>query len=192
MSHVTIMEAAMKAAQGAGTVQAAVRETFTSQGVVDGLKTVCSAVAEFKTEMDTKDVDKKVVNNIINDISRISREVTGLSIVLKSRKGGFVYSARSPKPRATKPKATLTPPASVGPVFGAAEKDLLEKRIRDLEDDLALSITSQLEAERRPVEQPYEVLQQMLDRFGEDKMGEMVIDIIRKDRKTSMEESLTS
>ena len=44
----------------------------------------------------------KRVNNVINDISRISRELIGVSIRCASRKGGHLYVASEPKPRATR------------------------------------------------------------------------------------------
>ena len=45
----------------------------------------------------------KQANNVVNDISRITREKIGLSIRLKSRKDGYIYTAEEPKPRAIKP-----------------------------------------------------------------------------------------
>jgi len=93
------------------SIQEGVRNTLEVAGTVSqGLDTVCAAVAEFKgyTEENMPEDameaqgHRKRVNNLINDVSRICREMTGKSIRCTSRKGGYVYEALEPAPRTSK------------------------------------------------------------------------------------------
>ena len=71
------------------------------------------------TEGGCRKTRTKRVNNVINDISRISRELIGVSIRCASRKGGHLYVASEPKPRATRT------------VAGVPVEDLFIESMRD-------------------------------------------------------------
>jgi len=93
------------------SIQESVRRTLEEAiTVASGLEIVCGAVAEFKdyTEEHMTPIEseqqgqRKRVNNLINDVSRICREMTGKSIRCTSRKGGYVYEALELAPRKSK------------------------------------------------------------------------------------------
>ena len=132
----------------ATSIQKSVRDTLESAlSVNTGLREVCGAVAEFKTyteeHMPTDAIDaqgqRKRVNNLINDVSRICREVTGKSIRCTSRKGGYVYEALEPAPRPKKytigvkfgepvPAEWSTP---VDLELGSYDQDYIKEQVRN-------------------------------------------------------------
>ena len=101
----SLVATAMDALITGNNLQSVVREMIMSD--TKSLDTVAEAVGVFRYEAEAfinEDPDsvlarRKRVNNIVNDVSRICREITGKSIVIKSRKDGFVYTVREPKPR---------------------------------------------------------------------------------------------
>ena len=95
-----------------GKVQGMVRDILAHRS--DSLDIIATEMGLFRdvaqTKLDDIKHDKeayskalKEVNNVINDVSRICREEVGKSIVLKSRKGGYVYHAVDPNPRVPAP-----------------------------------------------------------------------------------------
>jgi hypothetical protein len=111
-----------------------------------------------QTQIDEEDDPKtrtsmiRRANNIVGDVSRITREEIGLTIKLKSRKGGFVYTAREPTPRTPKtPKPKLVP------------HNVVERLVN------LINLY------------PQEILGSIMSIHGDEMAGEMVADLLRKD-----------
>ena len=84
---------------------------------------------------------RKVVNNVCNDISRISRDLTGYTIQCGSRKD-HIYEARVPNPRPT--SSTITTPPSPVPPPSKAAPVLNEEELRYLARHRPVSVMSAL------------------------------------------------
>ena len=105
-----LSKVAIDSIEGSVSVQASVRNILNSYTEEKALPILCHEMAAFKTEAEQiiilkasgdAGVLRKKVNNIINDISRITSEVTGKSIICTSRKGGYQFEAKERVKRAT-------------------------------------------------------------------------------------------
>ena len=120
----TIASAAMDAMRGGSNLQLTVRHFITDHSDVEGVlwtgDQIARQVTEFRKEAERflkscddsdQDTERKRMNNIINDVSRICRKELGQSIVCTSRKTG-TYGARAASPSrsatTSKPVRTLS------------------------------------------------------------------------------------
>lgn len=125
-----LLDGMHEAAKGGRTVQSRVRDLIASripsEPAEDIANCIASAIGVFKTSQEGDIVAsfskeergpaRKVTNNIINDVSRIVREVLGYSIVNKKRtKGVYDYEAvwHVPTPRGKAPSAAAAPAEAV-------------------------------------------------------------------------------
>lgn len=117
--------AAEVALKGNGSLQSVVRDILNENHNSDsGLRVICVGVADFRNEQEPcirgaidPAAERKKVNNIINDISRICREITGKSIVATKRKPSFVYEPKEPVSKAkASPVASAPAVSSPSPV----------------------------------------------------------------------------
>lgn len=144
MSDVTrIRDEALRAMKDKGTLQAIVRELLGSKKVypteAHTLNIICEGVAQFKEAsilsdeyFNNRKATEKIVNNIINDVSRICREITGYSIKLKSRKGGYKYEPVKYEPRTSTRTSTIKAEVSPYiPVGVAIDKEIATAFIKD-------------------------------------------------------------
>ena len=105
-----LSKVAIDSIEGSVSVQASVRHILNTCTEERALIVLCHEMAEFRTEAEQiiilntsgdAGVLRKKVNNIINDVSRITSEVTGKSIICTSRKGGYKFEAKDRVKRAT-------------------------------------------------------------------------------------------
>lgn len=107
MNATDLSKLAINSTLGGASMQEGVREALCQAG---GVEMVVEAVELFRNEMETSWINeggvddvgrrRKVVNNVINDISRITRNSVGKSIVCTKRKAPYEYAAVEPKPKA--------------------------------------------------------------------------------------------
>lgn len=187
----------MAAIEGSTTIQATVREIFRIYethehaldiiaGGVGQLKTTAEAhIGAYCSDASEARNKRKAVNNVINDISRICRNVTDKSIVLAKREGGsYEYRVAEPRPRkgavpeGEPIKGTLTSPV---PAFTATEGALLD-RIATLEDELKIAEAQVANWRSAPLHSPDSTLLRMIENFGEETFGELVVNAIRRNR----------
>jgi hypothetical protein len=130
-------------------------------------ETICEAMSEFKTwaedefvsVADDKQKARKQVNNVINDVSRTCRESgSGFSIHLKSRKGGYIYEAREPVPR-----ASSIPPAMGYPTAKSEDSDFCAEDITEeiLSDYIAAN--------------PVTVMAEIFKQYDRERLGEIMV-----------------
>lgn len=203
MSHKTyqdqITTEGMAAVEGSSTIQATVREIFrVYESPENALAVIAGGVGQLKTtaeahigtycdnESEARN-KRKAVNNVINDISRICRNITDKSIVLAKREGGsYEYRVAEPRPRkgavsvGPSVKGTLTSPV---PAFTPVEEGLLV-RIADLEEELKVAEAQVANWRSAPLHSPDSTLLRMVENFGEKPFGEMVVNAILKNRGT--------
>jgi hypothetical protein len=108
-------------------------EGRSNEAIAEVVAQVCTDFrAKIEPWLNTEGADRKArskrVNNVINDISRISRTLLDSSIVCVTRKGGHVYAPATPKPRAT------------GGSVSAPTEDPLIETLRNRVDELLLLI----------------------------------------------------
>jgi hypothetical protein len=161
----TLHDLAIEALTSGASVQAEVRDILAKTDETTALVIISTQLAQFRTDVehivnssdDPSSVRKKA-NNIVNDVSRICREVTGKSIVCTSRKGGnYVYEAKTPTPRATPSPARIVPP--VEPVYNK---------------QVSLSDFDAYEVVQHCVSLvPQSVLTEIIRKYGNDKFLEM-------------------
>ena len=140
---------AMLALESKGKLQETVREICDRHAPTDSGQIIANEVSKFRADaadwIDKGDVQarRKQVNNVINDISRICRELIGKSIVCVSRKGGHRYEAQEPKARAP---ATPTPTITVhgAPTTTKRSGSEIYREICDLNDSSKESILTAL------------------------------------------------
>lgn len=113
----SFLEAAQQSTHNSQKLQQLVRKELTIVNESQALKNIADAVSLFKVTQENslqgktlsseelKDA-RKSVNNVINDVSRICREVSGMSIVCTSRKN-HTYVPQLPKPRTTATPAAI-------------------------------------------------------------------------------------
>ena len=117
------------AAANGGTAQKAVRSIISedrTNGVqlFDTANGIAIIISSFKTQREVEYPRKhfpdeaKVTNNIINDVSRICREMIGYSIVnTKRSKGEFIYEPVIPVPKV---RAAAAPAVAAAPALAPA------------------------------------------------------------------------
>ena len=136
--------------KSATSIQESVRNTLHFASTQpEGLSEVCAAVAEFKTfteerinpDSEEAQGERKRVNNLINDVSRICRELTGKSIRCTSRKDGYVYEALEPAPRST---TTKMPEGWSAPVESSARTTYDAEYIRGMIKEHPLSVLDEM------------------------------------------------
>lgn len=147
----SLAEKALEALDGRSNLQKEVRDIIDSykgdnpDNYKDyALIDIAEQVSEFKADAMAKCTvepgvvskeDNKKINNVINDISRITREILGHSIVLKSRKGGYVYGYKEAEPRKPKsPRPKCEDDASMTEVVLTDRVISLEGEIRNLKE----------------------------------------------------------
>ena len=164
----SIASAAWDSVTGKNTLQTEVREVLASGTSDCTLPIICSEVQIFKKEANEKQLSltpeaskifQKTVNNIINDISRICREVTGKSIVCTSRKEA-TYDAREPKPRKV---AAKTETRDVG-------------TIRTVHDSTDILETVETFTKHHPTV----VLGILAQKMGRERLGKEVVELLKR------------
>jgi len=189
MSIKNIVESAHGALKGGANVQKSVREALVEgdKPMNEVLDDIAVAVSIFKEGSEDQlehigDLDvkkyRKQVNNIINDISRIVREATGRSIVLKSRKGGYVYTheeAKVPRPRA--PRTTLT--GVGGPRRSASASAADTVAMDELRGQLTLVMGKLKALEDDFKNDPHAIIWRLLGNHGADKVGSVVVECLK-------------
>lgn len=108
MSHEVIVKSMIDAAMAGTSFQSAIRQfindsisSCTHEFVAGRIAEICAAFKKESKEKETliynkedQELFRKRVNNIINDVSRICRDLLGYTIVNKKRKGGeYAYAA---------------------------------------------------------------------------------------------------
>lgn len=115
-----IVEAAKNATVTGGTFQASIRDMFDNEEPENALEIITQAVSQYRRQMETSYIvqggtDKavserrKVVNNTVNDIARLTRQRTGKTVVCVKRAPHFEYEVRDPKPRNTAASPSVDP-----------------------------------------------------------------------------------
>lgn len=125
-------------------IQTTVHEGYSGKDAADS---VASSVTDFRESIeptilastDQKGMRKKR-DNVINDVSRICRELLGYSIVCTSRKEG-IYEAQVPAPRKT---TAYISPASPSPAdvctrihFDPSKHAVVPRTVRDFENSVS-------------------------------------------------------
>lgn len=117
----SLAQAAAESLTGKVSLQSEIRKIVDTHNDLGAGNEIADQMSEFRAVSQTwidqgstpEEVQsrQKQVNNVINDVSRICRQLIGKSIVCKSRKN-HTYEAVEPKPRRTSiPTATTTPVA---------------------------------------------------------------------------------
>ena len=201
MSYVDDLITAATDSLVAGTsVQVTVRTVLEQEGADAGGDNVAIAMGIFKEQSESHAMGipnsveqmqyRKKINNVINDVSRICRECIGKSIVLKSRKDGYVYMAKEPIKRPSKAEdddhgvggarssATLTPTARV---------DYLEAEIMELRKKLEVSVNTTLKRDQEITKlnkqfelNPVGCIRTLLDYHGSEALSNMVIEELKQ------------
>jgi hypothetical protein len=111
ISITDLVEMAVDASKTGGKLQSSVRKFIEDRLEIENYGEVAARVGDVITiyrneiedwvmQNETK-IRRKVVNNIINDVSRICRDELRHSIVCTKRKGGYVYEAKEIAPKTT-------------------------------------------------------------------------------------------
>jgi hypothetical protein len=122
-----LVKAATESTLSGAKMQVVVRGIIQEQGE-PAADIIADAMSQYRNEIQKGYIDAdgiseedrsarcKSVNNVINDVSRIVRQSLGKSIRMTSRKGGYVYDAVEPSPRAVTPEeAEIVPLPSEAP-----------------------------------------------------------------------------
>lgn len=116
---------------------------------------------------------RKRVNNVINDVSRICREEIGKSIKLKSRKGGYVYTAEDWEP---KPKAIPVPAES----SDNETIKKLEQKVNELKAKVAIK-EAILGVYRDTLSDPTKAMEELVSRgTAVNDLGKAVVEVMRR------------
>lgn len=166
------------------TVQGFIREELKkveeeSTCLDEVMNNICGAVAAFKTATEDQiegiahdkelvKLRRKQANNVINDVSRICREVVGQTVKLKSRKHGYNYTyAEVPDDfKGTPPTKAFTPP--VGKTL--IETRELDSVLKELESSSAMMLKQAAEAKAMTglLKDPEMLAKFYVRQYGED------------------------
>jgi len=209
-----IVASMTRSVEAGASVQSTVR-TMHSQGasvdeVAEGITAFRRRIeVEWLREQSDQAAARKRINNVINDVSRLARDLWGKSIVCSSRKE-HTYVAVEPSERAEKPRSTPTPTEGTTPAEDAAAKAeiralknrvealeaALEQAERDLKaktaevDEQTVIIESQraslddLVAENEelrdaPEKHPKLLLKAIAAAHGKDELARMTVEVVK-------------
>jgi len=169
-----VVNDAIDAIKSGGKVQGSVRDIFDHE--VSPLDKVIQVVTAIRN--DTHDwvteseefigIRRKQVNNVINDISRISRKMAGKSIVCTKRSYPFEYEAREPEVKDVQTVITPIPPV-------AAASDTEQEPVIDTKALTEQAIRDYL------INCPKEAIDRLVGLHGKDETGAMFLDAIKKE-----------
>ena len=166
MNTEELKQLAIDSTMSGTSMQEGVREVLDE---VFGLDTVVEAVEMYRNEMEDVWVAnagddqiprrRKIVNNVINDISRIARGKVGRSIVCVKRTYPFKYDSVEPKPKAA-PEPKPTPePATVSGTMGMVDWPMIRQACGD---------------------DPQGIIQRLFDETADiDELGRMFLDELK-------------
>lgn len=149
---ITDYEATSQAVANAVTMYRRGIQTWIEEGKAEG-------PLEFKSR-------NKAVNNIINDTSRLTRDLLGYTVKCTSRKGGHTYEAFE----YTSPPKSVTSPTPI--ISSSSTPKSTEFQI--YEDMLKLH--------------PNVVLKDLIGAHGYEKIGEMIVPILKKSMEDNQDD----
>lgn len=180
---------AMEALNGGTSLQAVIRNKLSEDiDTLANVSEIANSISIFRNEAETvieASLDmprtRKAVNNIVNDVSRIVRELTGYSIKLKTRKGGYKYQPELFCPKAPKPKPIGSSVLGTETLDEATIR-ILYKEIKSLKAEIATQAKSirALKTVAKdteefykdlPTRQPHTLLNEIISAHGIDNAG---------------------
>ena len=172
VTKMSLAQAAAEALTGKVSLQSEIRKIVDTHNDLGAASEIADQMSEFRSASQTwidqggnaEEVQsrQKQVNNVINDVSRICRQLIGKSIVCKSRKH-HTYEAVEPTPRRTSvpttPAAPSKRPLNADDVW--AELSPLERArmIEKIADTFSVSVMQAM-LERKSTEEFMEIIRE--------------------------------
>jgi uroporphyrinogen-III decarboxylase len=122
------------------------------------------------SEDDARKARRKAVNNICNDVSRISRDLLGHTIRCTSRKGGYIYTATQYEPVVS---TTVEPSIAVSAVRA------LTTEVDKLKHELA-GQKGLVGAYRALMEAPAALASRMIEDHGREAAGQAMVAALKE------------